>query len=55
MGRPLRIHDPGAVYHVTARGHEHRSLFEDDTDRERMIEALAGSVGRYQGLSVPMC
>ncbi len=49
MARPLRIHYPGAVYHVTARGHERRSLFEDDIDRVRMIQTLAGSIGRYQG------
>ena len=34
MARPQRIEYEGAVYHVTARGHERRAIFRDDADRD---------------------
>jgi len=43
MARPLRIEYPGAVYHVMARGNQGRSIFKDDRDRERFLEALGES------------
>lgn len=33
MGRRLRIHYSGAVYHVMARGVERRAIYADDRDR----------------------
>ena len=41
MARPLRIEDPGAVYHVMARGNRGRALFRDDHDRQRFLATLA--------------
>ena len=32
MARPLRIHYPGAVYHMTVRGDDRQDLFRDDRD-----------------------
>ena len=48
MARPIRIQYPGAIYHVTSRGHERKSLFQDDADREMMQRKLAVSLKRYQ-------
>jgi putative transposase len=48
MARPLRIEYPGALYHVTARGNERKTLFVDDLDRQTMLAKLAVSVSRYE-------
>jgi len=44
MPRPPRLEVRGALYHVTARGNERRSLFRDDVDR---LEYLARAA-RYR-------
>ncbi len=41
MPRPPRLEFPGAVYHVTARGNERRSIFRDDQDREDYLARIA--------------
>ena len=53
MSRYLRVEYPGAIYHVTMRmlgnwktGQDR--LFEDDADRERLLERLADRVERYR-------
>lgn len=48
MPRPPRMHYPGAVYHVMARGVDGREIFVDDSDR-RMF--LATAVGLRNGAS----
>ena len=48
MARSLRLEFAGALYHVTARGHERRSLLYGDEDQELLRQKLAASVGRYQ-------
>ena len=30
MARPLRVEYPGAVYHITSRGNEKKSIFRDN-------------------------
>jgi REP element-mobilizing transposase RayT len=35
MARPLRLEFAGALYHVTARGNERRSIFLGDADGDR--------------------
>jgi len=40
MGRPLRIEYPGALYHITSRGNEKKSIFLDVTDREKFLHIL---------------
>lgn len=47
MARPLRLHIPGGVYHVTGRGNDRRPIFEDDDDCARFLVVLAGTVARY--------
>jgi REP element-mobilizing transposase RayT len=40
MPRPARIHYPGAVYHVMARGVEGREIFIDDRDRSGFLDHM---------------
>jgi REP-associated tyrosine transposase len=40
MARPVRIEYPGAVYHVMARGNRGQAIFQDDQDRECLVETL---------------
>jgi REP element-mobilizing transposase RayT len=47
MARPLRIEFPGAVYHVTSRGNERRSIFRCDRDRKAFLGFLASAIGRF--------
>ena len=41
MARLGRVEYAGALYHVTVRGNNRRALFEDDRDRQRLLEKLA--------------
>src|SRR3989337_3724867 len=47
MGRPLRIEFSGALYHITSRGNERKSIFIDDADRFRFLEILKDYHDRY--------
>ncbi len=47
MARPLRIQYPGAVYHVTCRGIERKSIYKDDKDRKTFLEILVTSSKIY--------
>src|ERR1700682_2543332 len=38
VARPLRVEYPGAVYHVSSRGHERSSIFRDDEDRKSFLK-----------------
>jgi REP element-mobilizing transposase RayT len=40
MGRPLRVEEPGAVYHVTARGNNREPIVLDDLDRLMLLEVF---------------
>lgn len=40
MSRPLRIEFEGALYHITARGNEKKSIFLDDWDRKKFKEII---------------
>ncbi|MCX7994957.1 MAG: transposase, partial [candidate division WOR-3 bacterium] len=50
MARALRIQFPNAVYHITCRGVEQRSIYTDDQDREKFINLLQRSLEVYQVL-----
>ena len=47
MARPLRIEYPGAVYHVTARGNERRTIFQDGKDCGKFLDILAEACQRF--------
>ncbi len=53
MARPLRIHYPGAIYHVCSRmlgswRSDRNKLFRDDGDRERFLRRLQQSVQDFE-------
>jgi REP element-mobilizing transposase RayT len=47
MARRLRVQFKGAIYHVTIRGVERRTIFDDAADRERFLERLGEAVEEY--------
>jgi putative transposase len=55
MSRPLRLHVPGGIYHVTARGNARRAIFEDDDDCARFLIVSASTVARYRVLCHAYC
>jgi len=40
MPRKLRIHYPGAMYHVMNRGDQRQDIFRDHNDREQFLRTL---------------
>lgn len=55
MARPLRIEYPGAVYHITSRGNEKKSIFKDEQDREIFLNTLLQVNKRYNWLCHAYC
>jgi putative transposase len=55
MARPLRIEYPGAVYHITSRGNDKKTVFKDETDRETFLSVLAHVNKRYHWLCHAYC
>lgn len=55
MARPLRIQYPGAVYHITSRGNEKKSVFKDDQDRENFLITLQKVNKRYNWICHAYC
>ncbi|MFO7904715.1 MAG: hypothetical protein R6U98_18770 [Pirellulaceae bacterium] len=47
MSRPLRIECPGAIYYVFPRGNGRQDIVYDDADRQRLVDGLERTVGRY--------
>jgi putative transposase len=41
MARPLRLHVPGAIYHVTLRGNHRQDIFFAPADRIRLSCLIA--------------
>ncbi len=48
MSRPLRLEYPGALWHVTNRGVEQRSIYIDDSDRHRFLHLLGETIAEYR-------
>lgn len=55
MARPLRIEFNGALYHITSRGNEKKSIFKDDEDREVFLGILQGVNKRFNWLCHAYC
>jgi REP-associated tyrosine transposase len=57
MARPLRLEFSGALYHVTARGNERRSIFlgDADSDRATFLEVLNATCERFTWLVHAYC
>ncbi|MBU1695096.1 MAG: transposase [Verrucomicrobia bacterium] len=47
MARPVRVDVEGGWYHITARGIERRTIFEDPRDHEHFLELLPALRERY--------
>lgn len=47
MARHLRVEYPGAIYHITVRGVERRTIFQDDEDRKRFLGRLEAGVADH--------
>lgn len=47
MTRPLRLHLPGAIYHVISRGNARQDIFLDDDDREHFVTRLRRCAERF--------
>ncbi len=55
MTRPLRIEYAGAVYHITSRGNEKKSVFKNDQDRINFLNTLQHVNKRYNWLCHAYC
>jgi putative transposase len=47
MARPLRLEFPGALYHLTSRGHRREDIYVDDADREKFLAILGEACARF--------
>lgn len=47
MPRPLRLHVPGAMYHVTLRGNHRQNIFFANRDREILSDLIAEVLTRF--------
>lgn len=47
MARKPRVHFPGALYHVIARGNQRQKVFRSDLDRTCYLELLSRYQNRY--------
>jgi len=47
MARPLRIQYEDALYHVTCRGNERKSIFKDDLDKKVFLDLLSDGLKTY--------
>jgi REP element-mobilizing transposase RayT len=57
MARPLRLELAGALYHITARGNERRSIFLGnlDDDRTAFLDVLAATCDRFNWICHAYC
>jgi len=55
MSRPLRVHVPGVLLHVFARGNDKARIFIDDEDCQSFIDVLATTLERFGVECVMYC
>ena len=55
MARPLRVHIPGALYHVMSRGNARQAIFLDADDYVRFLARLAVTTTRFGVLCRAYC
>jgi REP element-mobilizing transposase RayT len=48
VARPLRLEFPGALWHITNRGVEQRSIYGDDSDRIHFLQLLEKVIDNYR-------
>ncbi len=55
MARPLRLHVPGILCHVTSRGNAKQRIFLDDEDYARFLEVLSHAAARFDISCIGYC
>ena len=55
MSRPLRLHAPGLMHHVFARGNDKTCIFADDHDYRAFLELLADALPGLRVRCVAYC
>ena len=55
MARPIRIEYPGALYHITSRGNEQKSIYVNDSDRRYFIALLEQTLKRFNWICYSYC
>ncbi|KAA1164706.1 REP-associated tyrosine transposase, partial [Pseudoalteromonas fuliginea] len=55
MARPLRLEFAGALYHVTSRGNERKSIFLDEADFDGFLQILSEVCERYNWVIHSYC
>jgi putative transposase len=55
MARPLRIHIPGALYHVMSRGNARQEIFLDADDYAYFLERLSATSARFDVMCRAYC
>ncbi|MFV1917740.1 MAG: transposase [Patescibacteria group bacterium] len=55
MARPLRVEYPGAIYHITSRGNDRKSIFKGKADRTAFLDILGTVNKRYNWLCHEYC
>jgi putative transposase len=55
MTRPLRLHAPGLLHHVFARGNDKACIFADDDDYSCFLKLLADALARFSARCVAYC
>jgi putative transposase len=55
MARPLRVHIPGALYHVISRGNERKQIFADDEDYAHFLCRLSAVAARFAVRCLAYC
>jgi putative transposase len=55
MSRPLRLEIEGAFYHITSRGDRLESIFDDDTDRRKLLDVVGQSAARFDVTVLAYC
>lgn len=55
MSRPLRIEYEGALYHVTSRGNERKSIYRDEVDYHLFLDVLSEVCDRFNWVIHSWC
>ncbi len=55
MSRPLRIEYDGALYHVTSRGNDRKSIYKVEEDRTLFLDILADTNRKFNWLCHAYC
>ena len=55
MSRSIRLEHPGAIWHITSRGNERRTVFFPDEDRQSFLSILAEVVELHRWIVYAYC